>query len=88
MAAAVAAYKEHFPIGWSEEKYKWEAVKHFQDFWDINASDFVDMFVQATSKTYNLLASSYYFPLDTIKVFAEIYDAPNKWDTKNKTNRI
>lgn len=25
-------------------KYKWEAVKWFQDHWDINANDFADMF--------------------------------------------
>lgn len=67
----IAAYKESFPMHWEDEKYKWEAIKHFQDHWDINASDFVEMFMAATAKTYNLLASSYYFPRAMIKDFAE-----------------
>ena len=44
--------KEH----WNDEKFKWEAVKRFQEVWDVNASDFLDMFMRATDKTYNLLA--------------------------------
>ena len=51
--------------------YKWEAVKTFQDHWDINAADFLEMFWQATEKTYNLLASRNYFPRRMIKFFAE-----------------
>lgn len=43
-------------------KYKWEAVKWFQDHWDINANDFADMFAKATEKTANLLASMNNFP--------------------------
>ena len=23
-------YKKHFKIHWNEEKYKWQAIKHFQ----------------------------------------------------------
>lgn len=34
-------YKENFPSHWEEEKYKWEAIKCFQDNWDINAQDFL-----------------------------------------------
>lgn len=34
-------YKKDFvPKQWGDEKYKWEAVKHFQDNWDVNAPDF------------------------------------------------
>jgi 5-methylcytosine-specific restriction protein B len=65
-------YKKDFASKqWNNEKYKWEAVKHFQDHWDINAADFLEMFWQATEKTYNLLASRNYFPRRMIKFFAE-----------------
>lgn len=37
-------YKAYFPTHWSDEKYKWEAIKHFQDNWDIDAENFGDMF--------------------------------------------
>ncbi len=37
-------YKEIFVHKWwSDEKYKWEAVKCFQDNWDVNAPDFTGM---------------------------------------------
>ena len=28
---------------WANEKYKWEAIKGFQDNWDVNAEDFTGM---------------------------------------------
>ena len=36
------------------EYYKWEAVKHFQDHWNIDAPDFAAMFREAIRLTYNL----------------------------------
>ena len=57
-------YKAYFPSHWEDEKYKWEAVKHFQDHWNIDADDFGEMFKQATDKTFNLLASGYAYPRD------------------------
>lgn len=37
-------YKKDFvPKHWQDEKYKWEALKWFQDNWNINATDFADM---------------------------------------------
>ena len=35
-------YKETFNTEkwWADEKYKWEAIKCFQDNWDIEAEDF------------------------------------------------
>ena len=41
---ALVEYKKIFDERWQGEKYKWEAVKWFQDHWDINANDFADMF--------------------------------------------
>ena len=31
IAAAINGYKQYFPKHWKDEKYKWEAIKHFQD---------------------------------------------------------
>ena len=55
---------------WKNEKYKWVAVQRFQDVWDINAPDFLDMFMKATDKTFNLLANMSNFPRGMIKDFA------------------
>lgn len=67
----LAGYKTAFPSHWNDEKYKWEAVKYFQDHWDIEADDFGGMFKSATEKTYNLLASGYYYPRQMIINFAK-----------------
>lgn len=31
IASAIEGYKEYFPEHFNDEKYKWEAVKHFQN---------------------------------------------------------
>ena len=67
-------YKAYFPSHWDDEKYKWEAIKHFQDHWDIDADNFGDMFKQATDKTFNLLASGYAYPRGMITNFAKADD--------------
>ena len=65
-------YKQDFiPTQWGNEKYKWEAVKCFQDNWDVNAADFADMLTRSLAKTYNLLASMNNFPARMITVFAK-----------------
>lgn len=59
----LAEYKKVFVSElWNEEKYKWEAVKCFQDNWDINAADFHEMLNKSLSKTMNLLMSANNFP--------------------------
>ncbi|MCD8296746.1 MAG: AAA family ATPase [Prevotella sp.] len=59
----IIEYKNNFlPKWWKDEKYKWEAVKSFQDNWNIKAKDFADMLKRSLAKTGNLLASSYKFP--------------------------
>ncbi len=70
----LAGYKEYFLSHWADEKYKWEAVKHFQDHWNIDALNFGDMFKEATGKTYNLLASGYAYPKGMIQNFAKADD--------------
>lgn len=54
-----------------DEKYKWEAIKWFQEHWNIEAEDFTQMFLEATAKTYNLLVSANNFPRGMIKIFSE-----------------
>ena len=79
-------YKKYFPSnfdGANNEKYKWEAVKHFQDNWDLEAENFGDMFKIATEKTYNLLTSGYVYPRGMIIRFAEADDEATRsmfWD--------
>ena len=55
----------------NEEYYKWEAVKHFQENWDIDASDFASMFKEATKETYNLINNRIVQPTSGIVKLAE-----------------
>ena len=65
-------YKQSFVVQrWRDEKYKWEAVKCFQDNWDVNALDFADMLKRSLEKTFNLLASANHFPKGMIVEFSE-----------------
>ena len=68
---SLVEYKSIFEKRWPDEVYKWEAIKWFQDHWDINADNFYDMFTVATDKTFNLLASMNNFPRGMIQVYAE-----------------
>lgn len=63
-------YKEEFIWHWPKEKYKWEAVKQFQDNWDVKAEDFAEMLARSLSRTGNLLASTNNFPAKMITGFA------------------
>ena len=68
----LAQYKQNFvSTQWGNEKYKWEAVKWFQDNWDVNASDFSEMLSRSLDKTFNLLASNNNFPKGMIVGFAK-----------------
>lgn len=67
---AIEDYKKDFGERFKDEKYKWEAVKHFQDNWDIEAENFSAMLKNALSKTENLLVSSRWFPKSIIEQFA------------------
>lgn len=71
---ALGQYKKAFPeYEWSNEKFKWEAVKCFQDNWDVNAEDFPGMLRNSLAQTYNLLASRMNYPAATIEEFADKY---------------
>ena len=72
MKDVLVAYKQNFVSKqWGEEKYKWEAVKWFQDNWDVNAPDFAEMLNRSLDKTFNLLASNNNFPKGMIVGFAK-----------------
>lgn len=69
---ALESYKKNFiQYQWENERYKWEAIKHFQDNWDINAENFSGMLSKSLEKTGNLLVSAMYFPKGMIIMFAE-----------------
>lgn len=68
-------YKEYFPLRWEDEKYKWEAVKHFQEHWNIEAENFGVMFKTATEKTCQLLTTGYTDAKGMIINFAKADDA-------------
>ena len=65
-------YKKQFSKKlWPNEQYKWIAVQHFQENWDVNAEDFPWMLKSSLAKTSNLLASVSNFPAKMIVKFAE-----------------
>lgn len=67
----LAHYKQNFvSTQWGNEKYKWEAVKWFQDNWDVNAQNFPEMLSRSLDKTFNLLASINNFPRRMIVSFS------------------
>ena len=69
LKVALAQYKQVFSNRWKDEKYKWEAVKYFQDVWDINAKDFPDMLNRSLSNVSNKLV--YPFLIVMIERFAQ-----------------
>jgi len=72
LEAVLGKYKQDFVSKqWVEEKYKWEAVKCFQDNWNVNSADFTTMLTRSLAKTANLLASMNYLPAKMILGFAK-----------------
>ena len=72
LGEVVTKYKQNFvSTWWGNEKYKWEAIKWFQDNWDIDATDFAEMLNRSLGKTYNLLTSANNFPKGMIVGFAK-----------------
>ena len=58
----IKEYKNQFDFVHNQEIYKWQAVKQFQDNWDINSSDFYSMVEKSLKLVSNLLDSGQYFP--------------------------
>ncbi len=73
-ADAMTEFKKCFSEEhWKQESYKWEAIKHFQDKWDIDDPDFAGMLKESLAKTYNLLASVNNYPAAVIISYAQEY---------------
>ena len=68
---ALEFFRISFVEHWEDEKYKWIAVKHFQENWNIDAEDFSAMFESATKKAHNLLDSGNFFPRGMILEFSK-----------------
>ena len=64
-------YKQDFVSRWKNEKFKWEAIKCFQENWDVNAPDFSEMLNRSLDKTLNLLDTSWKYSKDAIIGYAK-----------------
>ena len=72
-------YKLDFERVNQGEIYKWKAVKCFQDNWDIEAENFLEMLKKSIRLTENLLKSGQYFPFRMLLHYAE--QSPEKLKT-------
>lgn len=63
-------YRADFARIWAEERYKWEAVRHYKRTWNLEAPDFAAMLAEAFSRAGNLLAGAMYYPYKMITLFA------------------
>lgn len=64
-------YEDDMAAQRGKEIYKWEAVKHFRNHWNIDAADFHEMLRESLSKTQNLLTSRNYLPKGMIEILAD-----------------
>lgn len=72
LACLVDAYAQRCEETLPQERYKWEALRCFQENWDDDASDFVEMLDRAFAKAGNLLTGYQYLPLNMLKEFARL----------------
>lgn len=54
------------------ENYKWQAIKNFQDKWDIDAPDFMNMLDKSMKPECSLWAASQYLPKKMLLEFCKI----------------
>ena len=65
----LAQYKQNFvSMQWDKEKYKWEAIAHFQKYWldekkwqEDKKFNFAEMFEKATAKKYTISRMGFLF---------------------------
>ncbi|GAK96935.1 hypothetical protein JCM19294_1244 [Nonlabens tegetincola] len=67
----ISAYKENFDQISKQELYKWQAVKQFQDHWDDQTDDIVQMLETSLAKTENLLHDSKMMARGTLLLMAK-----------------
>ena len=58
----IEKYKREFENIHNQEIYKWQAIKQFQDNFDIDSKDFYSNIELSLNRADNLLSSSLYFP--------------------------
>ncbi|MCA0365702.1 MAG: DUF3883 domain-containing protein [Bacteroidetes bacterium] len=68
----IEEYKNNFAAISNKEINKWQAVKHFQDNWDIDSPNFSQMLKISLEKTKNLLNAGSYYPLGMITQYADL----------------
>ena len=71
LSKVLKTYKKAFNNWFPDEVYKWKALKTFNENWNIESENIVDMINNSFSNTGNLLNSNMYFPLGMLKGFAE-----------------
>lgn len=67
----IKTYKKSFDRWFPEEVYKWKASKTFNENWNIESNDILDMITRSFADSGNLLSSNMYFPFGMLKGFAE-----------------
>lgn len=67
----IAHYKANFATVNKQERYKWQALHWYKQYWNLEAADFAQMLETAFAKTSNLLASGMYYPYRMITKFAQ-----------------
>ena len=87
-------YTEVFSDRWSSQRHLWLDVKHFQQYWNIDAPNFKDMFAKATEPAADYLHSSGYTPRaviinlasrkpdDVREMFRRLYDESKPIDLR------
>ena len=68
---AIIYYKENFSKCWDDEKYKWVAVQHYREKWNIEAEDFAGMLVESFSLADNLLQGGMYYAYKMLCALAQ-----------------
>jgi len=69
----IEQYKKFITSNDYDEVYKWQALKNFQDNWNIEAEDFLNMFDRSfnSKRSNNLWANSYWFPKTVMLQFID-----------------
>ncbi len=79
-------YKVNFEKVHKAEIYKWKAIKHFQENWDIGADDFKTMLKSSFAKAKNLMDAGSYYPRRMLYQFADFEPALIKSAFQNLYN--
>lgn len=67
----IGRYRSLFDARWPQERYKWQAVRHFREHWRPDAADFPAMLERSLAKTRNLLSANHFYAQRMILRLAE-----------------